>query len=501
MEYKNIIFRRSAIVFVFLLFSAFLGYLFRILLARHLSISDYGLFYSMLSFFTFILVFVELGMTNALIRRIVEAITHKKEEEIKLIIISSLFFQMLITSCISLFIFLFADALSASFFHSSHSFELRLMTFWFWTLPFFYFFTWLYHSFQRSTWFAFLETSKALLSLAFLLLFFFFGSGIEAPFLSYAVVNIALVILFCFTIKRLLPLFFKTPFTLDFVSVKLVLQQGLFMGFSGFGWMILTQMDTLMLTYFRGLDEVGLYQVAVPLTSLVLSFATAITTTVLYPIVTELWVKKKRDELQSLFSLIYKYLVLIIFPFAFTVALFSQELILIFFGGKYLVAVIIVQVLALGSIFSIFSFINNSILNAMGSYKRVALFSFVACAVNFILNLLMIPRYGAVGAAAVTVLSYLLMFFFAMFEIKKMTGFEPFYKPFCFCIIASFSFVIFLILFKALLPLSGILLLISTCAAASFCYLLALHFSHLLRFSEVKELIEKSGFNLNSKKL
>src|SRR3989344_8900284 len=112
MTYTSKIARGIGAIFFMSIFSNFIAYLIRIILARNLSPYEYGLFYSVFTFVIFFLFFRDLGLGQAVTKHIPEFYIQKKYNSIKTIIISALSFQLLSSLMLSAILFFSADFLA-----------------------------------------------------------------------------------------------------------------------------------------------------------------------------------------------------------------------------------------------------------------------------------------------------------------------------------------------------------------------------------------------------
>ena len=70
----------ATVVLIISLVAAFLGYIVRFMLARNLTVEEFGLFYAVFAFLGLIGIFKSLGFDKALVKFIPEFI-HKKEKD------------------------------------------------------------------------------------------------------------------------------------------------------------------------------------------------------------------------------------------------------------------------------------------------------------------------------------------------------------------------------------------------------------------------------------
>ena len=73
----------SAFLFLMLILAAIIGYFIRVVLARNLSPSEYGLFYAVFAFVSFFLFFRDLGLNQAIAKYIPEFKIKGKYNEIR----------------------------------------------------------------------------------------------------------------------------------------------------------------------------------------------------------------------------------------------------------------------------------------------------------------------------------------------------------------------------------------------------------------------------------
>ncbi|MCX6707569.1 MAG: MATE family efflux transporter, partial [Candidatus Woesearchaeota archaeon] len=161
---------------------------------------------------------------------------------------------------------------------------------------------------------------------------------------------------------KLFPDFFRVKLDINPELVKALIKFGLPVITSMFGLLIMGYTDTLMLTYFRGVKDVALYQVASPTASLSLYLSYALAG-VFLPLSAELWIKGHKEKLKQAMDLIYKYTFIVVIPIAFVLLMFPKLIIKILFGAAYTDASIAMQILAIGAIFYTIGNINGNILS------------------------------------------------------------------------------------------------------------------------------------------
>ncbi len=180
----------------------------------------------------------------------------------------------------------------------------------------------------------------------------------------------------------------------------------------------LAYLDIIVISLFRSDYELGLYSSASPLSRAFLSFFIALQA-VMLPKFSEFHAKNNFAEIKKHIVYAYKISVYTLPLLLLAVAL-SEDVIEIFFGSKYVGASKAFEILLLGAyIFGFFS-INSSLLQAANMQNRLVYAMSVATVINIVLNMLLVPKYGIEGAAFATTLSYIsatVLSFIFLFQI------------------------------------------------------------------------------------
>lgn len=422
--------RGISLSFVLIITGAVLAYFFRRLLATELSIEDYGMFYAMLSFFGFFMLFVDLGVEQATTKKIVELIEQKKQQEIPKVMRTMLFGQLAISLLFSVLFFLAKNYIATVYFHNANvSSFFWILSIWFLTTPLVTCCAYTLLGFQRTTWYTTLDAARMAIVLGICLMGFQYNKSLYIPAIAYAAINLLLFTgtypyiksfvkeLELFSLKKIK----ETDIAVGFEILKYAIP----VAFTNFGWIILTQTDTLALTYFSSLREVGLYNIALPISLLLLFFMRPVII-VFAPLVTEFHASKKQEKLSEAVTLAYTYLFVLLIPCAVGIALFPEYIIPLLFTGKYIAAASALQILAIGTVFYAFSLLNNVVYTGIGEAKTIAKTVAAICVLNLILNILFVGSLGwsIVGAALATTICYVLLFVTSTWRLEKHITFS-----------------------------------------------------------------------------
>jgi O-antigen/teichoic acid export membrane protein len=167
--------------------------------------------------------------------------------------------------------------------------------------------------------------------------------------------------------------------------------------------LFMNHVDILLCGYYLDSSRVGIYAIAQRLALLSLLSLQAINV-IFSPHVSELFHEQKLDQLERLFKLFTRW----IFSFSSLVFVFYVmfgEQLLAFFGPEFTAGTSALLILTLGQMINGLGGPNGTILIMTGKQKWMLFDSVLMLASNAVLNVLLIPRLGIVGAALATGIS------------------------------------------------------------------------------------------------
>jgi polysaccharide transporter, PST family len=203
----------------------------------------------------------------------------------------------------------------------------------------------------------------------------------------------------------------------NFSIAKNLLRESWSLILSGFTIMIYMKIDQIMLGEMIGDQAVGLYSAATRISEVWYFIPTAISSS-LSP---SIYVAK--DESESSYSQkmskLMRLMVAISIAIALPMSFLSGNIINILFGSSYAEAAEILKIHIWASLFVFMGVATSPWFVAEGlthlSFRR----TFMGAVTNCILNLLLIPKYGGVGAAVATVISQAFASFLSNFTHSK----------------------------------------------------------------------------------
>lgn len=179
-------------------------------------------------------------------------------------------------------------------------------------------------------------------------------------------------------------------------------------------------LGTVLLSFFRGIAEVGLYQAAYSFLEVLFVLST-ILTTALFPVFSRL-AKVSLQSLLSFYEETFRAVLFFFMPFGILALFGAKTLLQGFYGPSFQNALPALYILLSGSLFFIFGGIQCYLLLALGKEKKVLGIIVCCTCLNLVFNLWAIPRYGFLGASATTFLSEAVMFSLMLYGIIQTFG-------------------------------------------------------------------------------
>ena len=383
------------------------AFVWTILTARYLGVSDYGLLGTATSFATIFGVCADLGVTTYIVRSISTDFDSEKKylgNAIGIKLILAVFYLAVVS--LALFIlgwdnytvvicFLFAVENVIKSFQTA-----------------------MYSSFQAHEMMKYQAITNTLLNVLtfiFIVAVTFTNYGLWGITLAYIAANlIGLVYVTLALSKKIIvpkPLFDKA------FCKKLVIG-GLPFALTSLFYMIYYSIDMVMITQFSTTYATGLYNSSYKLINVLTLFYT-IYTSVIFPVMSKLF-KQDGNLLQFSFVKSIKYLSMVTIPIAIATFFYGGDVISLCYGNQYAEAGEVLKIL----IWTVcFLFINGAcsmILNASHRETAVTKIYCLAALFNVALNFILIPHFSVYGASVATVISEILILALELYTIYKI---------------------------------------------------------------------------------
>jgi O-antigen/teichoic acid export membrane protein len=177
--------------------------------------------------------------------------------------------------------------------------------------------------------------------------------------------------------------------------------------------------DRFLIERFLGLDAVATYAVPYDLVSMLAATVFGSVKLALLPIIFRLWESDGRAVTSDFVSQVFTYSVALAIPGAVLFVAVSGDLIVLLTSAKYSGSAALTAYLLPGVFMGEMNFLLASGLLVNGSTGALALLSLSSGVVNIVLNLVLLPRWGLVGAASATTMAYALLMLGTYFMSRR----------------------------------------------------------------------------------
>ncbi len=241
--------------------------------------------------------------------------------------------------------------------------------------------------------------------------------GVLGYVLSVAVADITVTVVLFIVCRLYRDISFKKPdkailgsmlkFSIPYIPITLM-------------WTITSACDRFIVTAYSGAAENGLYAAAYKLPTLI-SLAGGV--------FIEAWQfssvnDAKPDERAKFFENVHKNYMGIMFMGTSMLVLLSKVLTLLLLDDAYYASWKYVPVLGIAMLFSAFSAFMGSVYFLEKRSMRSLVTATAGALVNVVLNFILIVRYGAMGAAIATVVSYVVVYVLRAYDTRKYLKFK-----------------------------------------------------------------------------
>ncbi|MDD9954384.1 MAG: flippase [Candidatus Woesearchaeota archaeon] len=403
------------------------GYLTRIVLARQLSVAEYGVIYAVIALFGLTSIFQNLGLSQAIAKYVAKYAVKKNYRKIKEVLVICARIMYGSTALLACLAFLLSDLLSTAYFQTSIAGSLvRIFAIATLLSPIWMVVIATFDGLQRFELRAVGEFFNGIVLFVATLCFLALGFGVQSYMYAYIVFTTLAYVFFLPLLARYVPGIFTIKTTYSKKTLRMLFTYGLPVMFTGVAGMVLTYTDTALLTLFSGLEEVGIYQTALPTANILLFFVGGVTS-VLLPLVAELWERKKHTLITQATTELYKYAFVSLLPLLLAIFMYPDIILNLLFGGAYLAGAPVLQILAIAALFLTLHAVNTATLAGMGFTKLNMQATITGAACNLGMNIVLIPLYGGTGAAISTLSAAILMFCISTYLLgRKITVRVPF---------------------------------------------------------------------------
>jgi len=192
----------------------------------------------------------------------------------------------------------------------------------------------------------------------------------------------------------------------------------------------INSINMLLLGQMQTLSEVAYYRAAVPLAEL--NGVVMASFTLLYtPTAARLFARGNYAGINKLYWQTAAWMSVVAFPIFISTFSLARPVVMLLYGSRYERTALVLALLALGSYFNVSLGFNVQTLKVVGKLRYIILTSVLAALANIALNLFLIPRFGAVGAAVgatVALIGYNLSLQLGLRRVPDFKAFDASYR-------------------------------------------------------------------------
>jgi len=456
-NYTKKLAKGSAVLLLMGVISVILGYVLKIYLARNLTVSEFGLFYSVSAFIGIFGFVKDFGLSTTVAKFIPEFLTKKENSKVSTLINTCLSIQFLIGIVISIILILSSGYIAESFFHDPTAKPIIQIL----SIEFIIGFPLLkgvLQGLQKISLYSIIDPIRV--GLVFITVLFLIGNGafgVSVSYLFAAIIINAALFFYIFKVSKLVAVHFDS----DLTKKTLVFSLPIFI--NTVLAVIISYTDTLTITYFTTLRDVGIYQIALSTSQLLWVFTSALGVALL-PLISELYEVNKK-KLTFGISIIMKYLFVFIVPLSIIFLVFPDTIISVVFGHQYLSTPLVLQILSISAIiYSLYSVMLTTLVG-IGKSKSILKITAIVVTFNIFSNIFLVQFFGIVGAALTSLISYFIGGVLSFGLIRKKLKIALDVSSLIKTVLGGVLTVVLLFVIKDMIPLG----LIQRMVFAGFC--------------------------------
>jgi len=201
---------------------------------------------------------------------------------------------------------------------------------------------------------------------------------------------------------------------------KKILRFGIPLFFSGIAFTFMSKIDIFLIEFFGQSDSVGVYNAALLLSGIISLPLTGLNQAI-SPIISDLYNQNKKTELTETLQWSTRWISTVGLGFGIIFFIFSDEIILLW-GEDYYYGGVFLSILVIPKIVNAVTGSSGFVLQ-MTEHQDLALVNNItSLVVNIILDIILIPRYGPIGAAIGTAVALSLNNILCLIEVNVLVG-------------------------------------------------------------------------------
>lgn len=220
------------------------------------------------------------------------------------------------------------------------------------------------------------------------------------------------------------------------------------------------KLEIFFLKIYSTSEEIAFYSIALNISMFMIGL-TGLFSTVIFPVFSNYWGAGDRAGIQNVYNKSVKAMVIFYLPICIIVIAVTQPLIALMYSSEYLAVSPLLIILMISSLFFSLGILMTNLIQALNKPEIQVKYVTVLAFINILFDFILIPRYGAVGAAIATSSVRIIVFPLWIWVVKKQLGFSFPVREMFMCVLPNIPLAIILCLIGNWYPqLLGIVLVI-----------------------------------------
>lgn len=425
-HFKEIL-RGSAVTFVLKISGILLGYLVVLIISRNYGAEGIGVYNLTLNIMTLMAMMASMGINVSILRYVGQFNNRGEEYKLKLLYRYAVELVVPFSLFLSILLYFFAGIIAGNVFHNlTYKPALEFVAL---IVPFL--------ALQNIS-VEFIRGLKKLKISEFLrsvnplllniLLLLIIGLFIIDKMLPLYTLGIGIALSTLFSVFYIVNRVYRIEYkSIDDFSKKELISTSIPMLINAISLFLMTYISIFLLEVFSTTEDVGIFSIAVKLSTLI-SLILIIINTMFAPKISELYWNKRYEELQNVIYRATKLVFIVSSSIAIILISFS-DFFLSLFGKEFILGNSVLVILVVGQLINAICGSVGIILNMTGHQKVLRNILIFSVFISIILNYTLIRKYGINGAAVASVVSMALWNILATLFIKYKLNITTFYIP------------------------------------------------------------------------
>jgi len=302
-------------------------------------------------------------------------------------------------------------------------------------------FTGVLNAFERMEYEIMITASRKLLHLVLLLLVVFMDLKLVGIIMVMLVSNV-IGASFGYLISR--KKFIVSKLKVSWNRCIALLKEAYPLGIYAFILVLFYRIDIFFLKYYRDIYEIGLYQAGSQFILMGNIIPMALVSS-LFPLLSR-FADMDKDRFTSVYKKTFLYLMILGLTIVLIILCLAENIVLLVYGRDFLDASSAMRILVWALLMVFFNILLSTILTAVNRQVFNAVAAAACLSINILMDIILIPTYGYIGACYATLISFLVLFFMTFYFVERFVVsinlMNLVWKPFISVMVPIFLFTI-----------------------------------------------------------